>query len=115
MSAVVPTSTAIVPDAVIVPPVKPVPATTLVTVPVPDDEAINDEPFQDKTCPDDIPEVSTSDNELIDCPVMPVKYPLSLVNILIAPDLLVNVSVLEAVINDDRSAGAKVNTPEPLL
>ncbi len=43
--AVVPTSTAIVHDAVIVPPVKPVPATTLVTVPVPDDEAINDEPL----------------------------------------------------------------------
>ena len=39
---------------------------TLVMSPVPADEATNDEPFHDSTCPDVIPDVLTSVNALID-------------------------------------------------
>ena len=44
-----------------------------------------------------------------------VIYPLLLVNIDILPDLLVSVSVDEAVMNDDKSGGVLVNTPVTLL
>ena len=63
--APVPTSTFNVAEPEVAPPVKPVPAITAVISPAPVEAATNEEPFQLNTCPDDIPEVSTSESALI--------------------------------------------------